>query len=270
MCSNETTNARDRTPFVSTQLALPKSHRLVVTVVLTRKRQRKKSSHSSSYDRLFGKKKSTQYVSYDAEGNAVEQVIIRDNCTTGTYCDSNYKCITSKPIGQTCQQDRECLSGTCSNSGVCVNGPDVFHTIPAWLWAVVGVAVFLFVLLILGLLWVLHRYQSKKEREKIEKFFGDNEEFAKYAMLEHDELQDGTIAPLRKRTDSRTSMVFLATPDYNESAALGTTRPLSWRHNSSTTKLRSSYSPSPHTSTLDLPRSSTPDLNRLSNSEQPR
>ncbi|KAL1931887.1 hypothetical protein VTP01DRAFT_8943 [Rhizomucor pusillus] len=240
----------------------------------------------------------TDYISYDAEGYAVQQRIIRDNCTLGTYCDerNGLVCIPSKANGAPCQQDRECISQYCSNSGSCINGPDVFHTIPAWLWAVLGVAVFLFVLLILAMLWVLHRYQSKKEREKIRKFFGDNEEFAKYAMLEHDDVNaaaffDDPNTSQRlppppaspRRHDSRTSMVYLQTPDYQESAALGTSRPISWR-NSSTSKLRTSFAAPPssrnsgsftppltgmRSSTVDLPRGSTPDLSRPSTAELP-
>ncbi|KAI9310302.1 hypothetical protein BX666DRAFT_1841760, partial [Dichotomocladium elegans] len=153
----------------------------------------------------------TLYVTYDADYYAVQQVIIRDNCTQGTYCADTDQCIPSKPLGATCNQDRECLSEYCSNGGTCINGPDVFHKIPNWLWGVVGAAIIIFVLLTLLLLWFLHRYQSKKEHAKILKFFGDNEEFAKFAMLEGDYF----TAP-----SQRADVVFLATPDYNESSAL--------------------------------------------------
>ncbi|ORY95237.1 hypothetical protein BCR43DRAFT_492665 [Syncephalastrum racemosum] len=231
----------------------------------------------------------TDYISYDAEGYAVHQRIIRDNCTTGTWCQTT-TCVQAKQLGAPCEQDRECLSNTCSPDGMCINGPDVFHTVPGWLWGVLGVAVFLFVLLILIMLYFLQRYQSKKERAKLLKFFGDNEEFAKYAMLENDD--DCTLPPPQQqhqisekqqdvsKTGSRTSMVYLGTPDYNESAALGTTRPISWRHSTSATKLRSSFSPSPHGSAiftpsgrssthLGTPHASTPDLHRHMGTPQP-
>lgn len=229
---------------------------------------------------LFEKINRTDYISYDAEGYGVNQRIIRDNCTTGTWCETN-SCVAAKQLGVACEQDRECLSNTCSPDGFCINGPDVFHTVPAWLWGVLGVAVFLFVLLILIMLYFLQRYQSKKERAKLLKFFGDNEEFAKYAMLENDdELAPPPPQPHHvsekqemSKSESRASMVYLGTPDYNESAALGTTRPISWRHSTSATKLRSSFSPSPHGSAiftpsgrssthLATPHASTPDLHR--------
>ncbi|KAI8137433.1 hypothetical protein BJV82DRAFT_646881 [Fennellomyces sp. T-0311] len=162
----------------------------------------------------------TMYVSYDRDNYAVQQIIIRDNCTAGTYCIDD-TCVEAKANGGACEQDRECVSEYCSTGGICVNGPDVFHTIPNWLWGVLGAAVVIFVLLILLILWFLHRYQSKKEHAKMVKFFGDNEEFAKYAMLENDDMP---LVEQQQSTgmDSRTSVVYLTTPDYYESSALST------------------------------------------------
>ncbi|KAI9031956.1 hypothetical protein CLU79DRAFT_730866 [Phycomyces nitens] len=204
----------------------------------------------------------TNYVSYDAEGYSVQQTIIRDNCTIGSYCDdlSSPVCIVSHPNGAQCQQDRECISASCNNDGVCVNGPEIFKKIAVWLWAIVGVAVFLFVILTLAALWVLHRYQARKEHAKILKFFGDNEEFARYAMADSDFTGMYSVQPDRtspstselpststRPNASKSSVVYLGTPDYNESQALGLSRPIQWR-NSSTTKLRESPSiPSFHT-----------------------
>lgn len=168
----------------------------------------------------------TDYVSYDAKGLAVHQTIIRDNCTEGTFCTDEHRCTASFPVGADCGQDRECITQYCNDEGKCINGPDTFHKIATWLWAVLGCSVFLFVLFILGLLWILHRYQSRKEHEKSRKFFGDNDEFYKrYQSAISDEKID----------NNRQSIVYLTTPDYNESTALG--RPLSWRHNSSQLKL---------------------------------
>ncbi|KAG2237477.1 hypothetical protein INT48_005510 [Thamnidium elegans] len=173
----------------------------------------------------------TDYTSYDAKGFALQQTIIRDNCTEGTYCnDENHTCIGSKALEKACWQDRECLSGTCSDDGYCMNGPDVFHTIATWLWAVLGCSIFVFVLLILGVLWILHRYQSRKEHEKSAKFFGDNDEFYKrYQMQQANDSTSRLVSTGELLSDSRASVVYLTTPDYNESAALSTTRPLSWR-----------------------------------------
>ncbi|KAI9010007.1 hypothetical protein CLU79DRAFT_710764 [Phycomyces nitens] len=184
----------------------------------------------------------TNYVSYDAEGFAVQQTIIRDNCTIGSYCEdqSSYACIPSKANGLACNQDRECISGTCSNDGTCVNGPDVFHTIQPWLWGVLGAAVTVFVLMILGALWVLHRYQSNLEHEKIAKFFGDNEEFGRYAMAERDDEDassyDGGYFPDRPRMPmlANESVVYLTTPDYLKSSSLSTHS----KRNASATRLR--------------------------------
>jgi hypothetical protein len=130
----------------------------------------------------------------------------------------------SKINGASCEQDRECLSGTCSNDGACVDGPDVFHQIHPWLWGVLATAIVIFVFIILGTLWILHRYQSKKEHEKIVSFFGANEEFAKYAMIEDNDSYSDEMRTHSPYNDSHTSLVYLTTPDYATSQALCTNR----------------------------------------------
>lgn len=147
---------------------------------------------------------------------------MRDNCTTGTYCDNSFLCITSKELGLSCEQDRECLSGSCSNAGICVNGPDVFHKIQPWTWGVVGTAIVIFIALVLVSLWFLHRYQSKKEHAKIVKFFGDNEEFSKYAMLQEDDDNHSMYMDNQSYNSgsNRPSVVYLTTPDYMTSQSL--------------------------------------------------
>jgi hypothetical protein len=198
-----------------------KVHHLVVTVD-----QIGKYIHVYIKINILNIKYRTDYVSYDAKGFAVQQTIIRDNCTEGTWCKDNHVCVSSYNLGALCWQDRECISGTCNDDGICINGPDVFHSITNWLWAVLGCSVFVFVLIILGILWILHRYQSRLEHEKYAKFFDANEEFYKKMQLQ----QDDTSSTVQLFDDNRTSVVYLTTPDYYESTALGTTRPLSWRH----------------------------------------
>lgn len=204
---------------------------------------------------------STAYVSYDASGDAIQQTIVRDNCTEGTYCnlDGGSTCIDSKPLQSTCQQDRECLSNTCSYNDVCINGPDTFRQIKAWLWGVLGACVVIFVCFILGILWVLHRYQSRKEHEKISKFFGDNEEFAKYAMMnDNDSISSFTDSDANQPlTDGRGSVVYLTTPDYLKSQALTTKNSSSTALNQQRSNNNSTSRFSTHTPT---PRANTPDI----------
>ena len=200
------------------------------------------------------------YVSYDRDMYAVQQIIIRDNCTSGTYC-TDHLCIEGKANGGACEQDRECISEYCSTDGICVNGPDVFHTIPNWLWGVLGAAVVIFVLLILLVLWFLHRYQSRKEHAKMTKFFGDNEEFAKYAMLENDDMP---LVDQQQSTamDSRTSVVYLTTPDYYESSALSTHSRKGFMRGSTASPLRDSNLSLPRDGSVSPSRSQTPDRSR--------
>jgi hypothetical protein len=171
--------------------------------------------------------------------------------------NGDFTCITSKVNGLACQQDRECLSNTCSTDDICINGPDVFHQIKAWLWGVLGTSVVVFVCLILGVLWILHRYQSKKEHAKIVKFFGDNEEFAKYAMMNDNDSVDSFTENDSKvnlpLTDNRASVVYLTTPDYMKSQALTT-------KNSSTTALNQQKSSNNNSTARFSSRANTPDI----------
>lgn len=216
---------------------------------------------------IFSLYYSSSYTSYDAAGDAIQQTIIRDNCTDGTWC-SSFLCIQSKEINAACDQDRECLSGTCSNDGICIVGPDVFHKIANWLWGVLATAVVLFVVFVLCLLWVLHRYQSKQEHAKIVRFFGDNEEFSKYAMLNEDNDDNSSYydpndsranTPFSNHlNDSRHSLVYLTTPDYNTSQSLSKKS----NKNASTTGLdmaQNSRSLSPNNMSGTFTRAHTPD-----------
>lgn len=206
----------------------------------------------------------TVYTTYDQDGESFQQTIIRDNCTEGTYCDltSTFTCVNSKPNKSPCEQDRECLSNTCSNDGYCINGPDTFHQIKAWLWGVLGSSVVVFVCLILGMLWILHRYQSKKEHAKIVKFFGDNEEFAKYAMMHDNDSNsvftdsDSKVNLPLNNNDPRSEVVYLTTPDYAKSQALTTKSSLNLpRSNNNSTQRFSSYTTHPNNQS----RAHTPD-----------
>ncbi|KAI8076263.1 hypothetical protein BDF21DRAFT_342560 [Thamnidium elegans] len=192
----------------------------------------------------------TVYTAYDGIGDAIQQTIIRDNCTEGTFCDLDSTCIQSKPNNAACLQDRECLSNTCSNSDICINGPEMFRKIKAWLWGVLAACIVIFVCFILALLWFLHRYQSNKEHAKISKFFGDNDEFAKYAMM-NDSMS--TLADSESRlnlpmNESHASVVYLTTPDYVKSHTLST--------KSSAAALRSNNNSTARFST----RENTPDM----------
>jgi hypothetical protein len=93
----------------------------------------------------------------------------------------------------------------------------------------------IFVLGTLSMLWLLHRYQSKKERAKITKFFGDNEEFARYAHAQDEEpdqvyVDDIGFCPYSRKTN----IVYLTTPDYLKSQSLCTNRSVSSRSSSFT------------------------------------
>ncbi|KAG2173298.1 hypothetical protein INT43_004672 [Umbelopsis isabellina] len=156
----------------------------------------------------------TNYTSYDSKGNQVSQTIIRDNCTINTYCNylNTRLCISSKGMGNACDQDIECLSDNCGEvTHKCEVAADSFHQVPHWAWGVVASVIFIFVVSTLLFLWLLHRYQSKKEHEKASRFFEEAKKFNMYA--ENAKLVERVLTPgAMPMTGTRASMIYLATP----------------------------------------------------------
>ncbi|KAG2176395.1 hypothetical protein INT43_005629 [Umbelopsis isabellina] len=140
---------------------------------------------------------STQFAYMDQNGEEAEGTYERDNCTVGAYCE-NTKCIAGLPNGAPCTQDRVCFSNSCYNDGVggagfCGNPPDSFKEVPISTWAAIGVSVLVFMLLILLALWFLHRYQSKKEHAKIQRFFDMQDALRQYSGNDTPEMSEGAI-----------------------------------------------------------------------------
>lgn len=154
----------------------------------------------------------TDYVSYDSRGKQIFQTIIRDNCTTGSFCDYNqsHTCIPAKAIGEPCLQDNECLTDSCiDSSNICGLAADAFHNVSLLVWVALAISIFLFVLVTLLLLWYLHRYQSKQEHEKARQFFEDANMFSKLA--EDEKFNVKSMSP-SSSTSRASGMIYLATP----------------------------------------------------------
>jgi hypothetical protein len=153
---------------------------------------------------------STNYTSYDSKGQQVFQTIIRDNCTIESYCDyqKTHLCVNSKALGSVCDQDNECLSDNCDEgTHKCEVAADSFHQVANWAWGVVASVIFIFVIITLLFLWLLHRYQSKREHERARKFFEQAKKFN--IIAENEKLLEAVAAP---GSSSRASMIYLATP----------------------------------------------------------
>ncbi|RUS25997.1 hypothetical protein BC938DRAFT_471369 [Jimgerdemannia flammicorona] len=156
----------------------------------------------------------TEYTFQYRNSDSQTQTIERDNCTTNTYCDTTgptKKCVQGLPLGSPCTQDRVCYSGSCNNNGaggagVCDQPPDSFRQVAMWVWVVIGVSIIIFMLLTLLGLWLLHRWQSAREHDKIRRFYETQEMFRQ---------QNENALP-----DTREGSIILGTPIvYNQKNA---------------------------------------------------
>lgn len=156
----------------------------------------------------------TTYTFQYRNSDSQTQTIERDNCTANAYCDTTgpiKKCVQGLPLGSPCTQDRLCFSGSCNNNGAggegyCDQPPDSFRQVATWVWVVIGVSIIVFMLLTLLGLWLLHRWQSAREHEKIRRFYETQEMFRQ---------QNENALP-----DTREGSIILGTPVvYNQKNA---------------------------------------------------
>ncbi|CAO3663012.1 unnamed protein product [Umbelopsis vinacea] len=140
---------------------------------------------------------STQFVYMDQNGQENTGRVERDNCTVGAYC-VNGSCIQALSNGAQCTQDRECWTNSCFNDGAggmgtCGNPPDSFKEVQLSTWVAIGISILVFMILVLLALWLLHRYQSKKEHEKIRRFFDMQEQLRQHSGRDTPDMTEGAI-----------------------------------------------------------------------------
>ncbi|KAG1867327.1 hypothetical protein F4604DRAFT_1776886 [Suillus subluteus] len=108
----------------------------------------------------------TAYVAY-AGTNEFADIVSRGNCQTGSYCDSqSLVCIQTKQLAETCDADKECSSFNCLSKGVCGPSADSPKHFGIWVYLMVGVGIFGGMFATLITLFLIHRRQRDKEREK--------------------------------------------------------------------------------------------------------
>lgn len=139
----------------------------------------------------------TQFVYMDQNGQENTGRVERDNCTVGAYC-VNGSCIQALSNGEQCTQDRECWTNSCFNDGAggmgtCGNPPDSFKEVPLSTWVAIGISILVFMTVVLLALWLLHRYQSKKEHEKVRRFFDMQEQLRQHSGRDTPDMTEGAI-----------------------------------------------------------------------------
>jgi hypothetical protein len=109
----------------------------------------------------------TAYIAYGKSGEEFIDIVSRGNCRLGLYCDSQQKkCVQQKDLNTVCDADKECASFNCLASGVCGKSAAEPNHFGAWVYVVVGFGIFGGMFGTLTSLFLWHRRQREKEREK--------------------------------------------------------------------------------------------------------
>ncbi|KAL1679470.1 hypothetical protein EV122DRAFT_210057 [Schizophyllum commune] len=115
----------------------------------------------------------TAYIAYTA-GGEFAQIVSRDNCKVGSYCDSQQlKCLSTKDVGESCTADKECESYNCLADGKCGEPPSALRKLPSWVYIVIGGGTLAITVGILVGLFMLHRKQGRIESEKRLQYWRD-------------------------------------------------------------------------------------------------
>ncbi|KAI0035876.1 hypothetical protein K488DRAFT_76341 [Vararia minispora EC-137] len=108
------------------------------------------------------------YITYGANSTEFVDIVSRDNCMIGNYCDatqSPHVCVARKALAASCSADKECQSYNCNNGacGLRVDTPRRFGT---WVYVVIAVCIFGGIIGTLVALFFIHARQRDAEREK--------------------------------------------------------------------------------------------------------
>ncbi|CCM01150.1 uncharacterized protein FIBRA_03198 [Fibroporia radiculosa] len=107
------------------------------------------------------------FVAFGRNGINYPDVVSRDNCRVGAYCDSQkLACIRTKNIGVTCSADKECSTYNCLAAGICGPRTDAPVHVSTWVYAVVGAGGCGAIITILASLFFFHKKERDAEREK--------------------------------------------------------------------------------------------------------
>jgi len=125
----------------------------------------------------------TGYIAYGIDNKEFVDVVSRDNCKLGLYCDVTKKiCIQQSDIGGSCSADKECLTLNCEADGVCGQSPAAARHLATWIYAVIGVGIFGGMFGTLVVLFCLHGRQRDTEREKRLQYWREQNAFRQNIM----------------------------------------------------------------------------------------
>ncbi|KAL1412561.1 hypothetical protein Q8F55_000308 [Vanrija albida] len=116
----------------------------------------------------------TLYTGTNDDGVQFAYIVSRDNCRNGYYCDgSTNQCMKGKNRHQACSGNKECISYNCQPNGTCGKAADEpLHT-PAWVYAIVGIAIVALIVGVMTGLWFLHRRSREEHQVMLEQYYNE-------------------------------------------------------------------------------------------------
>ncbi|OSX66318.1 hypothetical protein POSPLADRAFT_1177763 [Postia placenta MAD-698-R-SB12] len=109
----------------------------------------------------------TAFAAFGHNGKEFADIVSRDNCQVGLYCDSQkLHCLQTKVIGVTCNADKECSTYNCLASGMCGPRTDTPTHVATWVYALVGAGSCGGILATLIALFLFHKKEREAERER--------------------------------------------------------------------------------------------------------
>jgi len=120
----------------------------------------------------------TAYVAYGSDDQEFLNIVSRDNCKDGLYCDSQTLiCNGVKELSASCSADKECGSFNCLASGVCGSAPWAPKAVGAWVYVVCAIGIFGGMIATLVTLFFFHRKHRDAEREKRAQYWREQSAF---------------------------------------------------------------------------------------------
>lgn len=126
------------------------------------------------------------YTAYGVDGEFIN-IVSRGNCRPGLYCDAQTKqCKQDKALGEECTADKECDSMNCSEAGKCVTAAATPHKFGAYAYVLVALGILAGMGGTLTGLYLAHRKQRDREREKRLQYWREQNAFHQNLMQMRD------------------------------------------------------------------------------------
>ncbi|BEJ13514.1 hypothetical protein CspHIS471_0306880 [Cutaneotrichosporon sp. HIS471] len=121
----------------------------------------------------------TWYEGIADDGTTFSYMVSRDNCRKNTYCDgTTSQCNQKRDKGQGCTANKECKSYNCviaksGQSGVCGREADEPLKPKTWVYVVIGLAIVICLVGVMGGLWLLHRRAREENQVKLQEYYNE-------------------------------------------------------------------------------------------------